>query len=88
MRLLLIDALRRHMWSYFTASLYFIAASSRSYFSGVALGLGIGAMLSIGGGSREIFYLPVSRKDVWRTRWILALVPVILIAMIRCWCLE
>jgi hypothetical protein len=84
MSLLLLDVLRRHKWFYLSTSFYFIAAaSSTSSFSSVTLGLGISAMLNIGLGSREIFYLPVSRKEIWRTRWILAIVPIILSAAVR-----
>jgi hypothetical protein len=83
MRLLLMDSLRRRIWFYVTASLYFVAASSTNRFASVGLGLGIGAMLSSAVGSREVLYLPVSRTQIWRTRWILALIPVVLAALIR-----
>jgi len=86
MRLLLLDILHRRKLVLVYATMYFIAAASTSsfiYSSSFGMGMGFGAMLGIVFATRELHYLPISRKEIWRARWILALTPVILAAMFR-----
>jgi hypothetical protein len=84
MRLLLMDILRRGKLPYVYACVFCFAAANTSSFaySSFGMAMGMGVMLGVVFESRELHYLPISRKDIWRARWILSLVPVVLSAVI------
>jgi hypothetical protein len=69
--LLFLNLLRRRRWLYGLAVPCFLVPP-------LATGFMIGAWSLSGLSSREILLLPVSRKEIWRTRWILALLPVVI----------
>jgi len=83
MRLLLMDILHRRKLIYFYACMFCFSAANTSSFSYSSFGLamGVGVMLGVVFESRELHYLPISRKNIWRARWILSITPVILSAV-------
>jgi len=79
MRLLILDLIRRQKWVYLSAGLFItLFMFAPSSFSTASIGLWGGMVLGSGYLPREIYMLPISRKEIWQARcvaWVV--IPVV-----------